>query len=183
MSGTEDSRESRAEGAVEGGTEGQEQGATSGTRSGDSDTGRLIGSTEAAARLGVSPRYVRVLVAKGTLPGVRGKARRLLVPEYAVTAYLAREDAQDTREAESRRARPAGPRRSAALVLQDANRELAQALRELAERQDVLHGELAAQRERAARAEAELDHMTRQRDALRRELAEARKPWWRRWFP
>ena len=50
MSGTEDSRESRAEGAVEGGTEGQEQGATSGTRSGDSDTGRLIGSTEAVER-------------------------------------------------------------------------------------------------------------------------------------
>jgi len=170
------SGESRSEGSVEGGTAGQELGATSGSGSDSTRAGRLVSTAEAADRLGVSPRYVRVLVAKGRLSGVRGKGGRLLLREDAVSAYLAREDEQDAQDAEGRRARPAGPRRSAALVLQDANRELTQALREFADRQDALHVELAAQRERAARAEAE-------RDALRRELAEARKPWWRRWFP
>jgi len=179
VSGTEghnDSGESRSEGSVEGGTAGQELGATCDTGSDSTRAGRLVSTAEAADRLGVSPRYVRVLVAKGRLSGVRGKGGRLLLREDAVSAYLAREDEQDAQDAEGRRARPAGPRRSAALVLQDANRELTLTLRELAERQDALHVELAAQRERAARAEAE-------RDALRRELAEARKPWWRRWFP
>ena len=89
--------------------------------------------------------------------------------------------------AEGRRARPAGPRRSAALVLQDANRELTLTLRELAERQDALHIELAAQRERAARELAERQDALHielaaqremaaraeaERDALRRELAD-----------
>ena len=93
MSGTEghnDSGESRSEGSVEGGTAGQELGATCDTGSDSTRTGRLVSTAEAADRLGVSPRYVRVLITKGRLSGVRGKGGRLLVREDAVSAYLAR---------------------------------------------------------------------------------------------
>lgn len=78
------------------------------------DLPRFVRTAEAARRLGISVRGVRMLIKRGRLASVRlGPGRRgcLLVPEAALERLLAERRARRLREREMRRLAPARRRR------------------------------------------------------------------------
>jgi hypothetical protein len=130
---------------------------------------------EAAARLGKSVDAVRAMIRRGKLATVRGNDGRLLV---SVPPSLVQADAQPrlgNGEAgdRSRLGARLGDDEAAARLLIERDEALAEAdhWREQSHRAKVAQ----------ARAEAELAAKNELIGELKAMLAEARRPWWRRW--
>jgi hypothetical protein len=137
--------------------------------------GEWLSIAAAARRLGVSPRAIRSRVERGTIrwkpAGNTGKL--VWVPSGEAAAGGPEEDELELLQAELAELREAATELRVALARAEerANAAKAVAAAEVA----------AAKSEVAARDQlaAELRGLMR---ALRQELAEARRPWWRRWW-
>jgi hypothetical protein len=123
---------------------------------------------EAAVRLGKSTEAVRSMVRRGRLSAVKGNDGRLLV---AVPPELA---AADDRPGPGER--PVDDQLARLLTERDEALLEADHLRELLRDAQVARAEARARREAEAAAK---DELIAELKAL---LAEARRPWWRRWI-
>ena len=137
------------------------------------DTWLTLG--EAAARTGWRPERIRSLARRGTMPRRRGNGRDWL---YQVTPELV------AARAEERAGTTADPRAGTdeatrwQAVAADLREELAEVQAGLARAEERAAGKDAVLAELRAQVEREIARG----DALAAELAEARRPWWRRWI-
>jgi hypothetical protein len=138
---------------------------------------------EAAQRMGKSTEAVRALIRRGRIEAVRGNDGRLLVavpselvpsddrsspndrPDSDQLARVLAEREEALAEADQLRERA----HEAELAAASAKAELKVRLEQL----DGLKAELAVRRE-------QLDALSAEAATIRAELAEARRPWWRR---
>jgi hypothetical protein len=126
---------------------------------------------EAAVRLGKTTEAVRSMVRRGRLSAVKGNDGRLLVavpPELDRAAVVADDDRSEPG------ARPADEQLARLLAERD------EALLEADHLREMLRDALVARAEARARREAEAAAKDALIEELKAMLAEARRPWWRR---
>jgi hypothetical protein len=139
-----------------------------------SDDSRYVSADVAAKRLKVSPATVRRRIRAGTLEGLIDKR-----PQGEV--YLALADAlpPDTDAEETEETPPASPDMAPDMA-PDTSLAYLDAIMQLAERMETVREENAGLRERIGRTESAVDAYRRECEWLKAEVAEARRPWWRR---
>jgi hypothetical protein len=144
------------------------------------DTWLTLG--EAAARTGWRPERIRSLARRGTMPRRRGNGRDWL---YQVTPELVAaraEERADPRAGTDETARW----QAVAAELQDEVAELRIGLARAEERaaagERLAAAEIAARDAVLAELRAQVEREIARGDALADQLAEARRPWWRRWI-
>jgi hypothetical protein len=150
----------------------------------ETDTWLTLG--EAAARTGWRPERIRSLARRGTMPRRRGNGRDWL---YQVTPELV------ATRAEERAGTTADPRagtdeaaqwQAVATELQEEIAELRIGLARAEERaaagERVAAAEIAAKNAVLTELRAQIEREIARGDEMAAELAEARKPFWRRWI-
>ena len=138
---------------------------------------------EAAARLGKSVDAVRAMIRRGKLATVRGNDGRLLVAVPPSLAQAIDQPRLDGDEASDRSGLGArlGEDGAATRLLIERDEALAEAdhWREKAHRAELAQTRAEAE---AGMKEELIQELRKMLGSLRGELAEARRPWWRRWI-